>query len=94
MDLTRRAFLKYTAGTALTLYVLGPAGERVALAQVPGSTLDPLAVPQFAQPLLVPPAMPRAGRGVRVLPEHGDTVVALQYPGGATRLRPGSCEEP
>jgi len=31
------------------------------LAAIPGGTLDPLAVPKFVSPLLVPPVMPKAG---------------------------------
>ena len=33
----------------------------VAEAAIPGGTLDPTTVPQFVTPLLIPPAMPRAG---------------------------------
>ena len=32
----------------------------VALAQIPGGTLDPAVVPKFATPMLIPPVMPRA----------------------------------
>ena len=62
MELTRRGFLKYTGGSVLTLYLIGPGGQRLAVAQLPGGSLDPAAIEKFAQPLLVPPAMPRAGR--------------------------------
>ena len=31
-------------------------------AAIPGGSLDPLAIPKYATPLLVPPAMPRAGK--------------------------------
>jgi FtsP/CotA-like multicopper oxidase with cupredoxin domain len=58
---TRRGFLAYTGGTALTLFAYDRFGTRQALAQVPGGTLDPNAVPRFATPLLVPPVMPKAG---------------------------------
>jgi spore coat protein A, manganese oxidase len=58
---TRRTFLAYTGGTALTLIAYDRFGIRQALAQVPGGTLDPLTVPKFLTPLLVPPVMPRAG---------------------------------
>ena len=33
-----------------------------AVAQIPGGTLDPEAVTKYATPLLIPPAMPRAGK--------------------------------
>ncbi|ADU47440.1 multicopper oxidase family protein [Intrasporangium calvum] len=59
--LTRRTFLKYTGATTLTLFATTAAGQRVALASLPGGSLDPSAVPKFASPLLIPPVMPRAG---------------------------------
>jgi FtsP/CotA-like multicopper oxidase with cupredoxin domain len=39
-----------------------PGGEVKAVAQIPGGTLDPEAVTKYATPLLIPPAMPRAGK--------------------------------
>ena len=35
-------------------------GVLKALAQIPGGTLDPSAVPKFGTPLLIPPVMPKA----------------------------------
>ena len=32
-----------------------------AQAQIPGGTLDPLTLPKYQTPLLIPPQMPRAG---------------------------------
>jgi len=32
-----------------------------AIAQIPGGTLDPLNVPKYQTPLLIPPVMPKAG---------------------------------
>jgi FtsP/CotA-like multicopper oxidase with cupredoxin domain len=58
---SRRSFLKYTGGTALTLFAFNKWGIAEALAQIPGGTLDPLLVPKFQTPLLIPPVMPRAG---------------------------------
>jgi FtsP/CotA-like multicopper oxidase with cupredoxin domain len=60
--ITRRTFLKYTAGTALTWYAFNKLGILEAVAQIPGGTLDPNMVPKFQTPLLIPPAMPRAGK--------------------------------
>ncbi|SDS57630.1 multicopper oxidase family protein [Pseudomonas oryzae] len=60
--LTRRTFLKYTGGTTLTLFALNKLGVSVALAQIPGGSLDPLAIPKYQTPLLIPPVMPKAGR--------------------------------
>ncbi len=61
MVITRRTFFKYTGATALTLYATTAAGEKVALAAIPGGTLDPADVSKFVTPLLIPPVMPRAG---------------------------------
>jgi FtsP/CotA-like multicopper oxidase with cupredoxin domain len=60
--LTRRTFLKYTGGTALTLFVFNKFGIPKAIAQIPGGTLDPTKVPKYVTPLLIPPVMPTAGR--------------------------------
>jgi FtsP/CotA-like multicopper oxidase with cupredoxin domain len=61
--ITRRAFLKYTAGgTMLTLFGFDKfTGNSKAMAQIPGGTLDPGAIPKYQTPLLIPPVMPRAG---------------------------------
>jgi hypothetical protein len=58
---TRRSFLAYTGGTALTLFAYDKFGIRQALAAIPGGTLDPGGVPKFVTPLLIPPVMPKAG---------------------------------
>jgi spore coat protein A, manganese oxidase len=63
--ITRRTFLKYTAGTTLTWYAVSKIGVLKALAQIPGGTLDPNVVPKFRRPLLIPPVMPKAGRLVQ-----------------------------
>ena len=64
MKVSRRTFVKYTAGsTLLTLFGFNPKlGIREALAAIPGPTLDPLTVPKYVMPLLIPPAMPQAGK--------------------------------
>ena len=59
--ITRRAFLKYTGGTALTLFAFNKFGVPKAIAAIPGGSLDPLTVPKFQTPLLIPPVMPTAG---------------------------------
>ena len=58
--LTRRTFLAYTGGTALTLFAVDQFGVKQALAVIPGGTLDPQSVPKFATSLLIPPVMPKA----------------------------------
>ncbi|MWV16896.1 multicopper oxidase domain-containing protein [Pseudomonas sp. L-22-4S-12] len=57
---TRRTFLKYTGGTVLTLFAVNRFGVPVAIAQIPGGSLDPDVVPKFQTPLLIPPVMPKA----------------------------------
>ncbi len=58
---TRRVFLAYSGGTALTLFAYDKVGIKQALAQVPGGTLNPLSVPKYQTPMLIPPVMPKAG---------------------------------
>jgi spore coat protein A, manganese oxidase len=62
--LSRRTFIKAAGGAGLgfVLYTYLPGGAKVALAQVPGGTLDPTRVPKYRTPLLIPPVMPRAAR--------------------------------
>lgn len=60
---TRRQFFKIGAGGA-SLFLFHEVGGAVRTAQaaIPGGTLLPSEVPKFVTPLLVPPAMPRAGK--------------------------------
>lgn len=60
--LTRRDFIKVTAAGMAALYAStrGKFFQRV-FAQIPGGTLDPLTVPKYVTPLLIPPVMPKAG---------------------------------
>ncbi len=62
--ITRRDFLKLSGAGILSLYA-APRGkfiQRVIAAPISGGTLDPLSVPKFQTPMLIPPAMPRAGK--------------------------------
>ncbi|GAA4369067.1 multicopper oxidase family protein [Agromyces bauzanensis] len=61
--ISRRAFIAAAgaAGAGFVLYAVLPGGERVAVADIPGGTLLPEAVPKFQTPLLIPPVMPKAG---------------------------------
>lgn len=61
--ISRRTFIAAAgaAGVGFVLYASGPGGERIALAEIPGGTLEPGDVPKFQTPLLIPPVMPRAG---------------------------------
>ena len=60
--ITRRTFLKYTGGTALTWYALNKFGLLQALGQIEGGSLNPNLIPKYQTPLLIPPVMPKAGK--------------------------------
>jgi spore coat protein A, manganese oxidase len=64
MMFSRRTFIKAAGGAGLgfVLYTYLPGGAKVALAQVPGGTLDPSRVSKYRTQLLIPPVMPRAAR--------------------------------
>src|SRR5512132_218507 len=61
---TRRTFVAWAGGASAGFYLFGRLpgmSAPVALAQIPGGTLDPGAVPKFVTEMLIPPVMPRAG---------------------------------
>jgi spore coat protein A len=62
-ELSRRQFLKIGGGGLLGLYVGSRLGgfTQVAEAAIPGGTVDLVALPKYATPLLIPPVMPQAG---------------------------------
>ena len=60
--LSRRGFIKLSGAGLLSLYVTSRGKFSLrAQAQIPGGSLDPLSVPKYVTPLLIPPVMPRAG---------------------------------
>ena len=61
--ITRRDFLKLSGAGILSLYVAsrGKFAQRVFAVPIPGGTLDPLNVPKYQTPMLIPPVMPKAG---------------------------------
>lgn len=64
---TRRQFLgrAIATGAVVTVapgWVLFRAGNRLALAAIAGGSLDPSAISKFAQPLVIPPAMPQSSK--------------------------------
>jgi spore coat protein A len=73
MPLSRRRFLAGSAalGTSMVLYQY-VGGVKTALAQIPGGTLDPTTVDKFQVPMLIPPAMPRAGKIKRRMAKNVD----------------------
>ena len=60
--ISRRSFFKLMGAGLAALYV-SRYGKFVlqAQAQIPGGTLDPVSVPKYVTPLLIPPVMPKAG---------------------------------
>jgi spore coat protein A len=59
--LTRRTFIARTSLGGFGVYLWSQGAVRL-LAQIPGVRLDPADIARFVTPLLVPPAMPRAGK--------------------------------
>jgi FtsP/CotA-like multicopper oxidase with cupredoxin domain len=61
--ITRRQFLKATgvAGAGLLIPWKGSV-RRVFAMPISGGSLDPLSIPKYQTPLIIPPAMPRTGR--------------------------------
>jgi FtsP/CotA-like multicopper oxidase with cupredoxin domain len=60
---SRRTFVAWVGGAGAGFYLFGRLpglSTPIALAQIPGGTLDPLSVPKFQTPLLIPPVMPKA----------------------------------
>ncbi len=72
--LSRRSFLKVFGVGTLSLYVATHSKfvEKVLAAPIPGGTLDPLAVPKYQTPLLIPPAMPRASKARQKMDKNID----------------------
>jgi spore coat protein A, manganese oxidase len=59
---SRRSFIKLGVAGGAALFLPWRAGPAVVRAAIPGDTLDPLSIPKYQTPLLVPPAMPRAAK--------------------------------
>ena len=62
--MNRRSFLKLSGTSMLSLYLATRSGglKQVFAAPIPGGTLDPLSVPKYKTPMLIPPVMPKAGK--------------------------------
>jgi FtsP/CotA-like multicopper oxidase with cupredoxin domain len=59
--ISRRDFLKLSGAGVLSLYAASHGKFTLrAQAQIPGGTLDPLSVPKYQTPMLIPPVMPRS----------------------------------
>ena len=57
----RRRFIQIGSAAGAGLFMYWKGGVPHVWAQIPGGTLDPLAVPKYQTPMLIPPVMPRAG---------------------------------
>jgi FtsP/CotA-like multicopper oxidase with cupredoxin domain len=70
---SRRTFIAWVGGASAGFYLFGRIpgmSTPVALAAIPGGSLDPSSVPKYQTPLLTPPVMPKADTIVR----RGQTV--------------------
>src|SRR5215211_4552443 len=59
---SRRTFVAWVGGASAGFYLFGRvpgSGAPVALAAIPGGSLDPTTVSKYATPMLIPPVMPR-----------------------------------
>ena len=68
LRLSRRAFVAWVGGASAGFYLFGRLpgiSGPVALGAIPGGSLDPLSVPKYRTPLLIPPVMPKADTVVR-----------------------------
>ncbi len=71
--LSRRLFLALTGAGAIGMFLKGPGGTRLVHAEpIPGGTLRPEDIPKFVTPLLIPPAMPRAGKVKNKMGKNAD----------------------
>ena len=61
MNVSRRKFLKIGFAGGAAMFIPWRFKLPEALAAIPGGTLDPVTVPKYQTPMLIPPAMPRAG---------------------------------
>ncbi|TAK01959.1 MAG: twin-arginine translocation signal domain-containing protein [Chloroflexota bacterium] len=84
MTLSRRQFLygSACAGTALFLSTFIDGRRVVVAVSIPGGTLDPLGIPKYQTPLLIPPVMPRAGTKPMMGGKPGDLyeISVRQFP--------------
>jgi spore coat protein A len=63
VPLSRRQFIFGSAAAGAGLFFVSFAGgvRLVRAVPIPGGTLDPLSIPKYQTPLLIPPVMPKAG---------------------------------
>jgi spore coat protein A, manganese oxidase len=61
--LTRRRFLQISGAGGMALLLPIRFGSRAWAQPVPGGTLDPMSIPKYQMPLVIPPQMPPTSRG-------------------------------
>ncbi len=70
--LSRRGFFKISGTSLIAVFAMRNKVLRVLAAPIPGGSLDPLTVPKFQTPLLIPPVMPKAGTFSQMEGKPGD----------------------
>jgi spore coat protein A len=61
----RRTFIRRTSAGGFGLFLSASLGSRLLAEIIPGGSLDPATIEKYLTPLLIPPAMPRAGKIAR-----------------------------
>ncbi len=69
---SRRQFLKITGAAGAAFFINTKFGFMRVFAQIPGGTLDPLSVPKYQTPMLIPPVMPKAGTVKNMMGKNAD----------------------
>ena len=72
LSLSRRKFLKISFAGGAAMFIPWHIKLPKAFAQIPGGTLDPISVPKYVTPMLIPPAMPRAGTIKNAMGKNAD----------------------
>jgi len=72
LNMSRRKFLKIGFAGGAALFIPWRFKLPEAIAQIPGGTLDPLAVPKFQTSMLIPPVMPTAGTVKNMMGKNAD----------------------
>ena len=84
VTLSRRRFLVGSAAAGTSLYLISHVGgvRLVRAAPVPGGTLPPGDIPKYQTPMLIPPAMPRAGKVKQTMGKNVDyyEIAVRQFP--------------
>jgi spore coat protein A len=84
VTLSRRRFLVGSAAAGASLFLVSHVGGTriVRAAPIPGGTLPPGDIPKYQTPMLIPPAMPRAGKVRQIMGKNVDyyEIAVRQFP--------------